>query len=74
MVKEVTLKDMADVKRLNDVACSEGVKITVSKGSICVDARSLLGLYTLIGSKVMLAAPDHSNPERFVKVLDRVAL
>lgn len=74
VVKEVELKDVESVARLNSVACKEGMKITVSKGSILVDARSILALMCLVGSRVNLVAPDNTNPADFARAVNKMSL
>ncbi len=74
MVTEVLLKDTSAITRLNNVACEEGMDITVSKGSIIVDARSILALFALMGSKVTLTAPDNANPADFMRAVKRMNL
>ena len=74
MVTEVVLKDFSSVTRLNNVACEEGMGITVSKGNIIVDARSILALFNLVGSRVNLVAPDNTNPADFARAVKKMGL
>lgn len=69
----INLKSRDDVIRLNNVACQENFKMQVSSGLDIVDARSLLGLFSLIGkSNVNLVAPDGTNPMCFTRALKRM--
>lgn len=74
MVKQIHLKDIEDVQRLNDMACEQPYKLSVSCGHRSLDARSMLALFALIGRKdVFLVAPDHLNADEFMKVIERLA-
>ena len=74
MVTEVVLKDTSAITRLCNVACEECLDISVSKGSVIVDARSILALFALMGSKVTLTAPDNTNPAKFLNAVKRMNL
>ena len=74
MVTEVVLKDTSAITRLCNVACEEGLDISVSKGSVIVDARSILALFALMGSRVTLIAPDNANPTEFMRAVKRMNL
>jgi hypothetical protein len=73
MVYEIKLASPKDVKNLNDAALDYEGKLLVNCGSTSIDARSLLGLFTLIGRKgVKLVAPDHENPNKFAEIVKRI--
>ena len=74
MVFPVVIKTMDDAKRLNQVATQQEFCMYLSCDSVTIDVRSLLGLLTLIGKESMLIAPDHADPESFVKALRKMML
>ena len=74
MVFPVVIKTMDDAKRLNQVATQQELSMYLSCDSVTIDVRSLLGLLTLIGKESMLVAPDHADPESFVKALRKMKL
>ena len=39
-----------------------------------VDAKSLLALFTLVGKSAILVAPDHLNPKRFMKLIEKMGI
>lgn len=72
MVYEIKLASPKAVKDLNDAAFNYDGKLNVSCGSTIVDARSLLALFTLIGKKnIKLVAPDHDDPQKFIKFVKK---
>lgn len=73
MVYEIKLRSPKDVKNLNEAALNYEGELFVNCGSTSVNAKSLLALFTLIGSKnINLVAPDHHNPEKFVEVIRKL--
>ena len=38
-----------------------------------IDARSLLGIYALVGQRVRVVAEDDVNPKAFGKLVDKMA-
>ena len=74
MVANVMIKNREDVENLNKVASQQNFDMSVSCGSVIVDARSLLALFTLIGSKVSLVAPDGVSPKDFSRLIKRMNL
>ena len=74
MVFPLVIKTMDDARRLNQVATEQEFNMYLSCDSVTIDVRSLLGLLTLIGKESMLVAPDHADPESFVKALRKMKL
>ena len=72
MTYTVQLDNIEDIKKLNEIASEQPFDIDVSQGSVTVNAKSLLALFTLIGKKVNLVAPDHTNPKDFIKALEEM--
>ena len=74
MTANVVLKNREDVENLNKVASRQDFDLSVSCGSVIVDARSLLALFTLIGSRVSIVAPDGVSPKEFMKSIKKMNL
>ena len=74
MVFPVVVKTMEDAKRLNQVATQQDFAMYISCDSITIDIRSLLGLLTLLGKESVIIAPDHADPESFIKALRKMKL
>ena len=74
MIYPIRLDNKEDVIKLNNFACEEDYNLSVSSGNTMVDAKSLLALFTLIGSSAILVAPDHLNPKKFIKLIDKMGI
>lgn len=72
MVKELEIRDSAQVERINRLASEAPYEVWVSNDLVMLDARSLLGLYALVGKKVRMVAEDDVNPKQFFKLVDRM--
>lgn len=72
MMKEIELKTPAQVQKLSELASQEPYDINLVTGTVILDARSLLGLYSLIGQRVAVSADDHADPQRFGKFLKKL--
>ena len=72
MTYTVQLDRVEDIQKLCEIAAEQPFEINVSKGLVTVNARSLLALFTLIGEKVNLVAPDHANPKEFIEAVKKM--
>lgn len=72
MVKELEIRDGAQVERINKLASEAPYEVWVGTDVIMLDARSLLGLYALVGKKVRMVAGDSVDPKQFAKLVDRM--
>jgi hypothetical protein len=72
MVKELEIRDGAQVERINKLASEAPYEIWVSTDVIMLDARSLLGLYALVGKKVRMVAEDDVDPKQFFRLVDKM--
>ena len=74
MIYPIRLDNKEDVIKLNNFAAEEDYNLSVSSGNIMVDAKSLLALFTLVGKSAILVAPDHLNPNRFMKLIKKMGI
>ena len=72
MIYTVQLNSVEDIQKLCEIAAEQPFEINVSKGLVTVNARSLLALFTLIGEKVNLVAPDHADPHKFIEAVKKM--
>lgn len=72
MIFPITLNDKKDILRLNELATKESFSLKVSNGSIIIDAKSLLALFSLMGKTVNLVAPDSADPVRFKNLIKKI--
>lgn len=73
MVKELDIKALEQVKRINELASQEPYEVWLSTGVVMLDARSLMGLYALVGKRVQVVTEDDVDPKRFQKLVSRMA-
>ena len=56
-----------DLYNLSEKASKEDFPIYISTPYGMLDAKSLLGLFSILGQEVKLVAPDHTNADKFIK-------
>lgn len=69
MVREIEIKDQSQVEKINRLACEAPYEVWLSSGTVMLDARSLLGLFALVGKKARVVAGDHVDPRAFGKLV-----
>ena len=72
MVYSYKANSMEDIIALSELACKEDYPIYISTEYGQIDARSLLGLFTVVGQDVNLVAPDHSCAKEFTKFITKL--
>ena len=73
MVREIEIKDGSQIEKINRLACDTPFEVWLSSGTVMLDARSLLGLFALVGKKANVVAEDNVNPHAFRKLVDKMA-
>lgn len=73
MVKELEIKSGQQVENINRLAGGELYEVWLTTDAVMLDARSLLGLYALVGQRVQVVAEDDVDPRRFQKLVTRMA-
>ena len=58
MTKVIDIKDQAQVEKINALACKTPYEVWLSTDTLMLDARSLLGLFALIGKRARVVAED----------------
>ena len=72
MVREIEIKDGSQVEKINRLACDTPFEVWLSSGTVMLDARSLLGLFALVGKKANVVAEDNVTPRAFRKLVDKM--
>ena len=70
MIKELNIKNEGQIRRINQIANQAPYEVWLNSGTVMLDARSLLGLYALIGKRVHVVAEDDVNPAAFSRLVD----
>lgn len=73
MVKSLEIKSKEQVQKINDLACKAPYEVWLSTDTVMLDARSLLGIMSLIGQRVHVVAEDYVNPRSFGKLVQKMA-
>ena len=72
MVKSIEITNKQQVQRISDLASKAPYEVWLSDGAVMLDARSLLGLFALVGKRVNVVAGDRVNPKEFSKLVSRM--
>ena len=72
MIYPYKIDSKEDLIKLSELACKEDFPVYISTDYGMLDARSLLGLFSMIGKEVNLVAPDHSCAKEFSKFLNKL--
>ena len=73
MTREIDIKSEAQVEKINRLACDAPYEVWLFTDDIMLDARSLLGLFALVGKKAHVVAEDNVNPKEFSKLVAKMA-
>ena len=69
MTKSIQITDNSQVERISDLASKAPYEVWLSDDTVMLDARSLLGLFALVGKKARVVAGDHVDPRAFGKLV-----
>lgn len=72
MTRDIEIKNGTQVARINQLACDAPYEVWLSTDSVMLDARSLLGLFALIGQRAKVVADDSIDPKRFGKLVEKM--
>ena len=73
MIKEIDIKSQEQIEKINRLACETPYEVWLSSGSMMLDARSLLGLFALVGRKAHVVVEDSVAPRSFQKLVAKMA-
>ena len=65
MLKEIEIKSKEQVEQINRLACQAPYEVWLFTKDMMLDARSLLGLFALIGKKAKVVVDDGVSPRSF---------
>lgn len=72
MIYPYTFNTKEELYRLSELASKEDFPIYISTPYGQLDARSVMGLFTMMGSQVNLVAPDSTDSAKFCKFIDKL--
>ncbi len=73
MVHALDIKDNAQVEKINRLASTAPYEVWLSSDTLMLDARSLLGLFALVGKRAQVVVEDDVNPKQFEKLVSKMA-
>ena len=73
MIKEIEIRSEAQVQKINQLACKAPYEVWLSSGSIMLDARSLLGLYALVGKRAKVVTEDDIDPRTVDRLVEQMS-
>lgn len=73
MVKEIMIKDQAQAEKISQLASQAPYEVWLSSSTMMLDARSLLGLFALVGKKARVVAEDTVDPKAFARLVNKMA-
>lgn len=68
MTRDIDIKSEEQVARINRLACEAPCEVWLSTETVMLDARSLLGLYALVGQRAKVVTEDDVSP----RLVDRL--
>lgn len=69
MVREIDITSAKQVERINLLASKVPYEVWLNCGTVMLDARSLLGLFDLVGKHASVVVEDDVDPKRFRRLV-----
>ena len=73
MVKEIMIRDKAQAAKISELATHAPYEVFLSNSTMMLDARSLLGLFAMVGKKASVVVEDDVDPHSFAKLVNKMA-
>ena len=73
MTKTIEITSKSQVEKINQLASKAPYEVWLSADAVMLDARSLLGLFALVGKKARVVVEDTVDPKAFGKLVDKMA-
>ena len=73
MTKVIDIKTKDQAMKINELASQAPYEVWLSTDTVMLDARSLLGILSLVGRRASVVAEDNVNPRSFSKLVDKMA-
>lgn len=73
MTKEIEIKNADQVYKINALAGETPYEVWLATDTLMLDARSLVGLFALVGQKAKVVAEDYVNPRAFSRLVSKMA-
>ena len=73
MLKEIEIKNEAQVEWINRLACQAPYEVWLFTRDMMLDARSLLGLFALVGKRASVVVEDDVPSGSFDRMVAKMA-
>ena len=73
MTKVIDIKTKDQAMKISELASEATYEVWLSTDTVMLDARSLLGILSLVGKRASVVAEDNVNPRSFSKLVDKMA-
>ena len=73
MTRDIDIKSEEQVVRINRLACAAPYEVWLSTDTVMLDARSLLGLYALVGQRVHVVTEDDVNSRSLDRLVKKMS-
>lgn len=73
MTRNIDIKSEEQVGRINRLACEAPYEVWISTDTVMLDARSLLGLYALVGQQAKVVTEDGLDPKMVDRLVEKMA-
>lgn len=73
MTRDIDIKSEEQVVRINRLACAAPYEVWLSTDTVMLDARSLLGLYALVGRRAKVVTEDDISPKAVDRLVEKMS-
>ena len=73
MTRDIDIKSEEQVARINRLACEAPCEVWLSTETVMLDARSLLGLYALVGQRAKVVTEGGISPRMVDRLVQKMA-
>lgn len=73
MTRNIDIKSEEQVNRINRLACEAPYEVWLSTDTVMLDARSLLGLYVLVGQRAKVVTEDDVDPRKVNRLVEKMS-
>ena len=72
MTRNIDIKSDEQINRIHRLACEAPYEVWLSTDTVMLDARSLLGLFALVGKKANVVVEDDVAPKSFQRLIAKM--
>ena len=73
MTRNIDIKSDEQINRIHRLACEAPYEVWLSTDTVMLDARSLLGLYALVGQRAKVVTEDGLDPKMVSRLVEQMS-